>query len=276
MHVSAVSLIDALIANGASQFAATIEADPALLAFYLSNQVHTVWAPIDGYGSNNTGAVPLLRRAAAADTTSAEYQTQNTTTTMSGTTTKRKRSIDLIGDKNLEMNLPDAKLLPDNQFVIAEFALNNGSRPGRVRRDVPWSYTAPLWGMSAAPGPESPPASASGGKASPYSEEWTTTPVAPPAPPPETTSWTTLTEVPPPLPPLQWSTTVTPAPPQKWTTTWSQPPPPPPPTTVVTPVPSGGVDPDPPIKLSSGLGNRVDLLKADIPYDNGLIQLTNG
>jgi hypothetical protein len=44
---------------------------------------------------------------------------------------------------------------------------------------------------------------------------------------------------------------------------------------VVSPPPTGVV-PDPPIKLASGLGNRVDLLIADIHYDGGILQITDG
>jgi hypothetical protein len=70
------TLIEALIANGASEFALSLQANPALLAYYLSPSVGTVFAPIDGYVNNNTGlTVGISRRDGSSDSQQNEIQT---------------------------------------------------------------------------------------------------------------------------------------------------------------------------------------------------------
>jgi hypothetical protein len=99
---SAVSLIDALIANSADQFALTLEADPALLAFFLSSSVKTVFAPVDGYKSNNSR---VLRRAAPGlPSRDLLIQMSFNQELLSVQSQVRKRSIQLVGDKTVQTN----------------------------------------------------------------------------------------------------------------------------------------------------------------------------
>jgi hypothetical protein len=126
----AVSLIDVLIANGADQFALILEADPALLAFFLSSSVKIVFAPVDGYMSNNSG---VLRCAENGGLTSdLLFQTAYSQETMAGQPQSRKRSIQLVGDKIVQTNLEDDKLAPNNQSIVAEFALSTNSTSARL------------------------------------------------------------------------------------------------------------------------------------------------
>lgn len=375
----AVSLIDALVANDATQFALLLESNPALLAFYLSPSVKTVFAPIDGSTSNDTGIV--RRDSTGATDAQSSYQTSSTEQVMSDDRpAKRKRSVKLVGDKTVETNLDDFKLFPNNQSVVAELALssNNSTSGIKFRRGLGpsshLSYSAPEWSSASYAVPPSQSHSVSQKYSSPDAEPCTTSstwkpPVSPPPPPPPPTTKTstetstecpptpppapstkttienyppppptpstkTCTEsYPPPPPPTPSTKTTTkivttsllppPPPPSTKTTTkiitTSLLPPPPPPlptpstkttttiiatlsltTTVIsikesspteqttfvsaTPNPPGtspspaptGTIPNPPIKLASGLGNRVNLLKADIPYDGGLLQITDG
>lgn len=63
------SLVDALVASGASQFASFIQSDPEVLQLYLSDRVQTVFAPLDSATGNGslTGRdlSPKEKRAAA-------------------------------------------------------------------------------------------------------------------------------------------------------------------------------------------------------------------
>ncbi|KAI1384406.1 FAS1 domain-containing protein [Hypoxylon trugodes] len=62
-------LIDTLVASGASQFADFIQSDPETLQLYLSDQVQTVFAPLDSASGNETlqerDLSPAQRRTAA-------------------------------------------------------------------------------------------------------------------------------------------------------------------------------------------------------------------
>lgn len=63
------SLVDALVASGASQFATFIQSDPEILQLYFSDRVQTVFAPLDSASGNGslTGRdlSPKEKRAAA-------------------------------------------------------------------------------------------------------------------------------------------------------------------------------------------------------------------
>ena len=48
------SLVDALVASGASQFATFIQSDPEILQLYFSDRVQTVFAPLDSASGNGS------------------------------------------------------------------------------------------------------------------------------------------------------------------------------------------------------------------------------
>lgn len=66
----------------------------------------TVFAPIDGSTSNDTGIV--RRDSTGATDAQSSYQTSSTEQVMSDDRpAKRKRSVKLVGDKTVETNLDD-------------------------------------------------------------------------------------------------------------------------------------------------------------------------
>jgi hypothetical protein len=113
---------------------------------------------------------------------------------------KRKRSIDLIPDKSVEMELAAPKLVPNNQSIVAEFDVNNGTNtPLKFRRSfIHHDYVRRSLVRRGGGGDGN---SAYGWGSSSQGGGWGTASEAPPTP--ETV---TVTVIP---PPVTWGTTVT-------------------------------------------------------------------
>ncbi|KAI2472949.1 FAS1 domain-containing protein [Annulohypoxylon bovei var. microspora] len=73
------SLVEALVASGASNFADLIQSDPETLQLYLSGQVGTVFAPLNSGFDNET---LLLRDLSATDRRAAAFQSARATTSL--------------------------------------------------------------------------------------------------------------------------------------------------------------------------------------------------
>lgn len=119
--IQAVSLLDALRHANASIFAQHIESDPTLLAFYLSDDVKTVFAPVDSVtSSRSVSSFSKLRLRAPGDVTQEKYQTTRTA--------QSAKNYNTHPGEVIPTNSKSQKLSPDtNQSVVAHGADNENT-----------------------------------------------------------------------------------------------------------------------------------------------------
>lgn len=252
------SLLDALRASGASMFADQIDADPTIAAVYLSDQVQTVFAPIDdAYAYNFT------RLGKRQSLTPAQQQALLLQCTQGQATLQSMRT--LPGGSNIVTQDHTAKLKGKAQSVVSDPRPKNATKPTKpTKRGLTRPLYPPTWTASA---PHPPTWNSS----EPYPlKSWTPSESYPPtwnASAPHPPTWTASA----PHPPI-WNASA-PYPPKTWppsepypSKTWPPSPPSPP---TATPSPPSLVE------IFSGLGNSVNVIRADIPYAGGYIQITD-
>jgi hypothetical protein len=238
------SLLDALRASGASMFADQIDADPTIAAVYLSDQVQTVFAPIDNaYVSNFT------RLAKRQSLTPTQQQALLLQCTQGQATLQSMRT--LPGGSNIVTQDHTAKLKGKAQSVVSDPRPKNATKPTKPTKR---GLTRPLYSSTWTASTSHPP---TWNSSEPYPlKTWTASESYPP-------TWNASA----PHPPI-WNTSE-PHPPKTWPYPSKPytPRPPPPPT--ATPSPPSLVE------IFSGLGNSVNVIRADIPYAGGYIQITD-
>jgi hypothetical protein len=176
---SAWTLIDALEASGATQFAQQLQADPVALALYQSSAVQTVFAPIDGSVGNIS--IPGLRKRV--------------------TNPSQQQQLQVSQDQTSLANLPPPGVAPPTNLQSSQL-----SQPQAVVVTPKKSKKSKLRLRAA-----------------------------------NATSTLASTS-----------------------------------TSSLPTSSAGGVVPSTPLQISSGLGNTVNVLTADIPYIGGFIQLVDG
>jgi hypothetical protein len=250
------SLLDALRASGASAFADQITADPNITALYLSDQVHTVFAPRDeaySYSYNGPGKralTPAQQQALLIQCTKDQATLQSLTSLPGGT--------QIVTQDN------STKLNGTGQSVVSDARPKNTTN---AKRDISLPLYSATWTRSAPSAITTSPF---------YKSTWT----------PSAPSWVNTTH---PLYAPTWTSSHGPSSygpssygpssyeqfsygPSSYEqfsygpSTYTSSPYPPTPT------------PSPPslVRIYSGLGNSVNVIQADIPYDGGLIQLIDG
>jgi hypothetical protein len=215
--VQGISLSDALIQAGASQFAALIASDPILVALYNSSQVQTVFAPIDGSQVTRKSK----KRETAAQRRGGAAQSSADVNMASDLSKSNDKSNSKSNGKAISNNDPTKNLGNQTQHVVSN--PSNTTQSNAAKR---------------------------------HKRQITLTTILP-APPPETVTITFN-------PSTADCTTTTILPPPTTVTVYSNAPSP----STITSLPSI-------VKIFSGLGNFVNVIKADIPYDGGVIQLVD-
>jgi len=124
----AISLIDALNANGATKFAQQIQSDPAILALYNSSSVQTVYAPQD----NSTGANSLAARA-TTDPAQMQYQCSQQLNTL--------ETLQFFPGSDTSSNLPSPQLGAQKQSAVSQAHVNTTAPASKMRR---WYPTTPV------------------------------------------------------------------------------------------------------------------------------------
>ena len=248
------SLLDALRAAGASQFADQIQVNSTIAALYLSDQVQTVFAPKDSaWGSNSTGLgkrqslTPAQQQALLLQCTQGQASLQSMRT--------------LPGGSQIVTQDSSAKLKGKKQSVISDARKKNTTKT--TKRDISRPFYLPAWTASTSSYPSTWTASESSlvSISHPfYQSTWTaSTPSVNISRPFYQSTWTSNA-------PWHSQTWASSAPwyPPTWTSSvpWYSP----------TPSPS----PTPLVQIYSGLGNSVNVIQADIPYNGGHIQITDG
>jgi hypothetical protein len=222
------SLLDALRASGASIFAGQIEADPTLAALYLSDQVQTVFAPIDSaYGSNFT------RLGKRQNLTPAQQQALLLQSTQTEATIQSMRS--LPGGSQIVTNDNSTLLKGKGQSVVSDArkqqkkkTTSTATKATATKRHIARSFYPPAWTVSELHPPETwtaselyPPKTWTASESYPriwttselYSPEtWTASELYTPKP------WTASA----PYSPITW--TASESHPQAWTTSEFSPP----------------------------------------------------
>lgn len=133
-RVYALSLIDALVANGATQFAQELQADPSILAIATSPSGQTIFAPIDG--SARAQNVALVSRQVRPDVLFNIHDRQNTI-----------RDQDPPGEV-YESRRPAPKLNGENQRVVLQTSDDETDTNAKLRRrwgNERHSYKHPEW-----------------------------------------------------------------------------------------------------------------------------------
>jgi hypothetical protein len=125
----AISLIDALNANGATKFAQQIQSDPATLALYTSSSVQTVYAPQDNPNSGNN----LTTRSASLDPGVAQLHCSQELSTV-------ESSDDFPGSVTTT-NKPSTQLNGQKQSVVSQALVNTSAPASKMRR---WYPTTPV------------------------------------------------------------------------------------------------------------------------------------
>jgi hypothetical protein len=313
----AVSLIDALEANGATRFSQALLADPTLLAFYNSPSVKTIFAPID----SSTGNFTLVIRD--PDPVDATYQTLGAKNSMDSmeqcpgedletnksTQQKDGKSQDIVtqtnctGSSKIRRNFGYGSQFESHSGFSSGW-LSNGHLGMEPETSCAETYGSVQWGLSAwTPSSiqSSPfwPLQSESGPSSVLSYSLASSPTASISLPGISTSCISTPNIPtsfsspPPISTQRTKTTSTSIPVIPTNTPLSTPLSlsstpvlsPTVPEINVTPSASGDLPsttpdtgrlPDQPVNIASGLGNTVDLLRGDIPYDGGIIHIVSG
>jgi hypothetical protein len=342
------SLLDALRASGASVFADQIDADPTIAALYLSDQVQTVFAPIDSAFGNKfirlgkrQSLTPAQQQALLLQSTQAQANIQSMRTLPGGSQIVTNDNSTLLKGKGQSV-VSDAR---PKKKTKATTKATTKTKTKATKRDFTRAPYSPTWTASELYPPQTwttselylpktwttsePYPLTTWSASDSYPPTWHTSESYPPTwhtseshPPTWSASesypptWHTSVSYPPTwhtsesYPPT-WSASESYPPtwahsksyPQTWHTSESYPPtwahsksyspistpsPPSPPTWSASksyPPTSTSSTPPPPIstpsptslvQIFSGLGNSVNVIQGDIPYDGGLIQLTDG
>jgi hypothetical protein len=308
--VRGTSLVDVLNQSGASQFAALITSDPNISAIYFSSSVQTIFAPIDG----SLLSRKLKRQSSTTSERLALFHGIQQTNTLGDMSIGSGKSL-LTNDKtsNLNGHAQSVVTNPSNSTgsnVARRWNTPNWSTTTVWETLTKWSTLTPpphnytFTTILPPPPPETrtiysilpPPPS--------HNYTFTTTVTLPPPPPqthiiystippalPETI--TIYSNLPPPPPETVTFYSNLPPPPPATVTIYSNLPPsppgtvtvysnllPPPPETVTIystlSAPSPKINPPSLLKIYSGLGNNVNIIQANIPYDGGLIHIVDG